>query len=48
VKSGTSFFALVASAASQPKSTPATRATSSTLRASGPTWSSEDAKATRP
>ena len=47
-KSGTSTGALVASAVSTPQIAVAARATSSTVRARGPTWSSEEAKATTP
>ena len=47
-KRGTSIRALVASIGSHPHSTSAIRATSSTLRAKGPIWSRDEAKATRP
>ena len=47
-KSGTGRLALVASRGSQPKRADETRAASSTVRVKGPTWSRDEAKATRP
>ena len=48
VKSGTGKEELVESSGSWPQTTEAARARSSTLRAKGPIWSREEAKATRP
>ena len=47
-KSGTAMSALVESLGSKPAIEPSRMAQSSTVRASGPGWSSEEAKATTP
>jgi hypothetical protein len=48
VRSSTAISALVESSGSRPAIAPRASAASSTVRPKTPTWSSDDAKATRP